>query len=155
MSVVKNERVYGKSLGFTINGKDYWADVISAGLSEKESDSGSVTFGDYAEGGSGGGEWELQIKAILSTATASLWSLLWDQKGHTIPFIIAPHGNKTATAEKPHFTGNVIIGLRPPISLEAGGDGKPREFDITYKCQGDIEKKTESSELGTGNMEDN
>ncbi|MCI6557116.1 hypothetical protein [Schaalia hyovaginalis] len=151
MGVTKNPRLYGNRLGLTIEGKDYWSDLGKYELAEKESDKDVLTFADAAAGGAS--SWTLKGSAIISFAAGSFWDLVWKSKGKTLGFILAPHGNKTATEDKPHFTGKVKITSRPPISSEAG-DEKGAVFDFEWTTDGDIAKVTSESTLGTGNMDD-
>lgn len=157
MAITRNERIYGKAIGFTIDGVDYWADCKSVGLEEKEGQSGDkTTFADRIEDtqDNSNEEWELQITAIFSTATASLWRKLFAQKGKTLPFVFSAHGNKTADSEHPHYVGKVKIDKRPPIKVEFDPDPKPQIFSITYKTVGGVTEVTSDSEMGSGNLED-
>lgn len=114
MAIARNNRIYGKKLGLTINGKDYWADMASYELAPDKGD--PVTFGDAASGAT---PWKLKLKAIQSTDATSFWSEVWDNSGKTVAFILAPHGNKTASAAQPHFTGRVTIGAKPPSLIRS------------------------------------
>lgn len=149
MTVTKNERIYGKRLGLTIDGVDYWADVAKYELTPDQKGD-SVTFADAYSGAT---PWKLKITAIVSTVTGSFWSAVWDAAGQTVAFILAPHGNKVAAVGKPHFTGNVTIASKPGISSEAGDD-KGATFDVEWDVQGEPEKVTTGSTLGTGSLED-
>lgn len=151
MAITKNTRIYGNKLGFTINGIDFWADMASVELSPGDKDDNILTFADAAIGATSA--WTLKGKAIQSTDSGSLWDFIWENAGKIINFIVAPHGNKTATAAQPHFTGKVKIGKRPPISVEAGDD-KGATFDFEWQVVGDVEKTTSTSKLGTGSLED-
>lgn len=149
MAIARHNRIYGKKLGLTIAGKDYWADVASYELAP-DGKGDPVTFGDAATGAT---PWKLKIKAIQSTDAASFWSAVWDAAGTDVTFAIAPHGNKTASATQPHFTGKVTIGAKPPISSEAGDD-KGSTFEVEWDVIGEPEKKITGSTMGTGNAED-
>lgn len=151
MTVTKNPRIYGNRLGLTINGKDYWSDIGKYELAEKEADKDVVTFADAASGASAG--WILKGSAIISFKAGSFWDMVWQNKGKTLPFILAPHGNKTATADQPHFTGKIKITSRPSINSEAG-DEKGAQFDFEWATDGDVAKVTASSTLGTGHMDE-
>lgn len=149
MAITKNERIYGKRLGLTIDGVDYWADFAKYELTP-DSKSDAVTFADAAEGIV---PWKLKGSAIQSTDAASFWTKCWEGAGKTVPFILAPHGNKTATAAQPHFTGRVTIGSKPSLSSEAGDD-KGVTFDFDWDVKGEVTKVTQDSTLGTGNLDD-
>jgi hypothetical protein len=149
MTVTKNERIYGKKLGLTIDGVDYWADVSKYELTPDEKGD-AVTFADAYSGAT---PWKLKGTAIVSTATGSFWDKVWEAAGQTVPFILAPHGNKTAAVGKPHFTGNVTIPAKPGISSEAGDD-KGSTFDFEWDVQGEPGKVTTGSTLGTGSLEE-
>lgn len=148
MTITRNNRIYGKALGLTIGGKDYWADLAKYELAPGDGD--ALTFADAAAGSSA---WTLKGTAIQSTDTASFWAMVWESVGQTFDFVLAPHGNKTASETQPHFKGTVTISSRPPISSEAGDD-KGSTFDFEWKVLGDVEKVTTGSTLGTGSLAD-
>lgn len=148
MTIVKNERIYGRALGLTIDGVDYWADVSKYELAP-ESKSDALTFADAANNST---PWVLKGTAIQSTTPTSLWSKVWENAGKTVDFILAPHGNKVATAEKPHFVGKVTIGKRPPIGSEAGEE-KGAVFEFEWSVVGEPNKTSTSTNTGTGGMD--
>ena len=109
-------RILGVGLKLTLDGTDYWADVTSAKITSEDAD--VTTFEDAARGG--GRKYLLTFSAVQSTDEASLWKYIWDHSGEAVDFVYAPHGNATAEAGKPHFTGKVRIGNPPDIGGEAG-----------------------------------
>lgn len=113
-------RIKGAALKLTIGtpGTDYFADVTKCTITNEEADKDTVTFADAAAGGAR--QYYLNITAIQSTDSTSLWSYIWDHAGETVAFVYAPHGNATVEAAKPHFTGNVKIGPKPEVGGEAG-----------------------------------
>lgn len=152
MTVTRNARILGNKLGFSIGGKDYWSDISSYELAPETSDKDVVTFADALSGASSA--WKLKGKAIVSFDAGSFWDMLWQQAGRTVEVLVAPFGNKTATAKQPHFKIKAKIGVKPSISSEAG-DEKGSTFDFEWQCEGEPEKLTATSTLGVGNMEDN
>lgn len=112
---------------------DYKADVTKCTITNEEADSGVVTFEDAASGGAR--KYLLNISAIQSTDADSLWSYIWTNSGTKVAFVFAPHGNATATADQPHFTGNVWIGPKPEIGGEAG-QGNTYVFDTQWEIEG-------------------
>lgn len=151
MAITKNTRVLGSALGLDIGGKDYWADVASVELAPSDNDKDILTFADAAGGSSS--SWTLKIKAAISFDQGAFWDYVWANAGKTVPFVIAPMGNKTASATKPHFKGKVKIGSKPPISSEAG-ETKGSTFEVEWTVEGEPTKETSVSTLGTGNLED-
>ena len=101
MTVTRNTRILGNKLGFSIAGKDYWSDISSYELSPETSDKDVVTFADALSGASSA--WKLKGKAIVSFDAGSFWDMLWQQAGRTVDVLVAPFGNKVATAKQPHF----------------------------------------------------
>lgn len=151
MAVTKNPRIYGSKLGLTIAGQDYYADIAKYSLEPSTSDKDVVTFADAASGSTAA--WSLKGSAIQSTAAGSFWQKVWDASGTTVPFILAPHGNREASTTQPHFTGQVKIGVKPPISSEAG-DTKGATFDFEWDVEDEPLLKATGSTLGTGSQED-
>lgn len=151
MTITRNTRILGNRLGFSINGKDYWSDISSYDLSPETSDKDVVTFADAQSGSTA--SWKLKGKAIVSFDTGSFWDMVWQQAGKSLDVLVAPFGNKTATVKQPHFKVRAKIGVKPSISSEAG-DEKGAVFEFEWACEGEPERVTETSTLGTGNMED-
>ena len=128
-------RIKGKGLVFQLNSKAYECDLVSAVLEKVDKpNTGTdsvVTFCD-ASTSAGGQVWQLTIEAVQSTDTSagtdgeSLHTLIWDSAATTggakIPFVFMPHGNSTATAEQPHFTGTAVVeqGAYPALGGTAG-----------------------------------
>lgn len=151
MAVTRNTRILGQRLGLTFAGKDFWSDMSKYELSPETSDKDVVTFADAISGSSSA--WKLKGTAIQSLDTGSFWEYVWTNSGKVIDAILAPHGNKVASVSQPHFKFKVKIGAKPPISSEAG-DEKGATFDFEWNVEGEPEKVTTGSTLGTGNLTD-
>ncbi len=151
MGATKNARIFGNRLGLTIAGQDYWSDLAKYELAPSSSDKDVVTFADAASGSTAA--WKLKGTAIQSFAPGSFWDKVWTAAGTTIGFILAPHGNKQASATQPHFTGQVKIGVKPSVSSEAG-DTKGSTFDFEWDVIDEPEKVATGSTLGTGSQDD-
>lgn len=124
-------RIKGAQLALKFGGTDYWADATSVVLDNEESN-GALTFEDASLGGAR--QYFFTVSAIQSTDSSSFWSYLWANTGEIVTYTYAPHGNATATADQPHFTGTVKIGAKPSV----GGDaGMTNEFIFTTRldCQ--------------------
>ena len=151
MAITQSTRVLGNALGLTINGTDYWADVKKVEVATESSDKETLTFADAAQGGAT--SWVLKIEAVVSFDSTAFWEFIWANSGKSVPFIIAPMGNKTAAVGKPHFKGTVTIGAKPGFSSEAG-ESKGATFEVEWKINGEPTKVTTGSTLGTGNLEE-
>lgn len=129
-------RIKGVALKLTLGtpGTDYWADVTSCKIGHEDADKDTVTFADAAEGGQQG---KLVGSAVQSTATASLWSYIWENSGEVVAFTHAPHGNAIPTADQPHFVGMVKIGNKPEIGGDAGAENT-YTFDFEWKIEGAV-----------------
>lgn len=126
-------RIKGVALTLKFGTTDYKADVTACTLTNEEAESDVVTFEDAA--GEGQRQFYLNITAIQSTDTASFWRYVWENAGTTVAFVYAPHGNETASAAQPHFTGNVKVGPRPTIGGEAGA-GNTFTFETQWEVEG-------------------
>lgn len=113
-------RIHGAALALSLGGTDYWADATSVKLDNEDAAAGVVTFADAADGGSR--KFFFTVSAIQSTASGSFWRYVWASTGSEVAYIYAPHGNVTATADEPHFTGTLKIGPKPAIGGDAGLD---------------------------------
>lgn len=111
-----SKRILGVGLKLTLDGTDYWADVTSCRITSEDAD--VTTFEDAAAGG--GRKYMLALSALQSTDSDALWSYIWDNAGDEVAFVYAPHGNESASATEPHFTGTVRIGNPPDVGGDAG-----------------------------------
>lgn len=138
-----SKRIYGAALILTIDGDDVAADITSYNLKHEAADTDNLTFAEAAAGG--GDAAKLAITAIQSTETASFWRLVWTNAGRkAIPFKLAPHGNTTAEADKPHLSGTVDIGMRPAL----GGDADPKK-SFTFEVEWDAKVDRDLDTVGT------
>lgn len=143
-TTVKSTRMRGDELlTFKVGTTDFVGDCTSAKLTWDDADSGTVTFADAAAGGAFQGT--LAGSGVQSTDSASFWAWAWDNVGKLVPFIFAPHGNATPSADQPHFTGTVKIGKRPDLGGDAQIDGDDWTFDFEWKVQGDVTRKVTGS----------
>ena len=62
----------------------------------------------------------MQLSAVSDYADTSFWTVLWDNAGTEVAYVLKPYGNATPSASQPHFTGEVKILAKPPIGGEAG-----------------------------------
>lgn len=124
-------RIKGQNLTLTIDGDDYAMDATSITLTNEDKDGEVRTFADVTPPK----QWYFEIEGIQSTATNSLWSLLWNEDGtEGISYVFKPHGNATASASQPHFTGTVSVKGKPPI-----GGTADTTFTFTYRLECDQE----------------
>lgn len=68
--------------------------------------------------------WTLNGAAYQSLDSGSLYRYARDHSGETVAFTVRPLGNAAATADAPHYTGQVVVGPRP----ELGGSTSDRAF---------------------------
>lgn len=122
-------RIKGKSLSFKLGSTEYMADATNIVLQNEEADGDVTTFADAAAGGSV--QWFFEMEAIQSTDAESLWRFLWDSTGDEVAYVFAPHGNTTASATQPHFTGNVTVGPKPAVGGEAN---ETFTFEVRLDC---------------------
>ena len=119
----ESPRLRGKKRGFSINSKEVWPDMSSAELAAADSSDGD-TFGSIQAGGT---TMKLSLSAIQSTAKTSLWRFLFEHVGETVPFVFAPHGNTTPTADEPIITGKCTIEKPPALTSKVNETSR---FDI-------------------------
>lgn len=123
ITVKESPRIKGKKLGFKLNDKDVWPDMSEAQMEPSDSES-TATFGSIAAGGT---QMKLKVAGIVSTASVSLWRLLFDNVGKDIPFMFAPNGNETPSADQPHYTGVCTISTPPTLPVKVNEDST---FDL-------------------------
>ena len=125
-------RIKGNKLALSFGGVDVWADVTAVTLENTDKDGGLTTFEDAS--GTPGRQYLIKGTAIQSLQTSSFWRYAWANSGQTVAFRYAPKGNATASADEPHFLGQVKIGPRPTIGGEAGAS---TEFSFEFEWQVD------------------
>lgn len=125
-------RIKGSALKLTLGSTDYWADITSCVLENEEADGGATTFADAAAGGAR--TYFFTLTAIQSTSASSFWRYLWENTGEVVSYVYAPHGNTTASADEPHFTGTVKVPVKPSVGGEAGANTE-YTFEIRMDCQ--------------------
>jgi hypothetical protein len=109
-------RIKAQNIVFTIDAVDYACDATSVSLELGDAAGDVRTFCETSVGK----QWALNLEGITSGKDGSLYRVLWDNYGTEVAFSIAPHGNATATADQPHYTGTVIFSELPPLSLTSG-----------------------------------
>ena len=139
MATAASTGIKGKALSLKINKTEYKQDVVEWELSPEKADDDDLTFAEVAGGTTAA--WTLTITAIQSTDPKSFWMFCFDNAGKDAVFTVAPHGNESPTADKPHFTGKVTISLPPTLSDKAAS-GKRATFEIEMTVDGQITKKT-------------
>lgn len=107
----------GKDLSLTIDGVEVNLEGTSVLLENEEADTDAITFAELSAGTPL--QWFFSLTAVADYGTGSLWTTLWDNAGTEVAFVFKPYGNVTATALKPHFTGNCTINAKPPIGGSA------------------------------------
>lgn len=124
-------RIKGAALVLKIGATDYAPDITSCTIDNEAADGDVVTFADAAAGGAR--KFLMNITAIQSTDTDSLWSYIWLHSGEEVDYVYAPHGNLVADTAKPHFTGRVVIGPKPSIGGTAGASNT-YTFTTQWEC---------------------
>jgi len=131
-------RIYGKTLSFLADGKEYKCDLSSAVLTKDSAEGGAgdgtLTFCDSAA--TAGQIWYLNITALQSTDSTpdkAIHTLIWDlaeDGGGEIAFVFAPNGNEAPSENEPHFTGKVEV---PNAGYpDLGGDAGENAFTFDY-----------------------
>lgn len=109
-------RIKAQNITFKIGTTDYACDATSVSLELGDAPGDVRTFCEVSVGKT----WTLNLEGITSGDETSLYRVLWENYGTEVAFTIAPHGNATATADEPHYTGTAIFSELPPLSLTAG-----------------------------------
>lgn len=109
-------RIKAQNIVFKIDAIDYACDATSVNLELGDAPGDVRTFCETSVGK----QWNLTLEGITSGASDSLYRILWDNYGSEVGFTVAPHGNETATAAEPHYTGTIIFSELPPLALTSG-----------------------------------
>lgn len=118
-------------LKMSVDGTDYTAQVSSARFTSGEGDTDFVTFADAAAGGAR--EYRLEFTAVQDAATTTLWDEVFTNAGDTVPILLKPYGNATASAGEPHFTASAIIS-EPDGDLLGGDADASATARFTIDC---------------------
>jgi hypothetical protein len=131
-------RIKANALLLSIDGTDYWADFSSVVLQSEDASSDVNTFYDASLGGRR--DFYFTVGGVQSTEATSFWRAMWADAGTEVAFIYAPHGNATASADEPHFTGTVRIPAAGSFQLggEASADGTFSFDGVRMDIVGDV-----------------
>lgn len=118
-----------RKLVLLIDGENATAEVSSAVIKSKETDSDFVSFAAAAAGG--GREYSLALKFVQDTVSGSLWDQVWAHAGDEIPCIVKPYGNTVATAGEPHMSCTAIVSEPDGDLLGGDADASPSNRFVT------------------------
>jgi hypothetical protein len=118
-------------LQLTINSVDVTAEISTGKITSNDAGSDFTTFADAAAGGAR--EYRLEFTAVQDAATGSLWTEVFDNAGDSVPFLLKPYGNATASASQPHFSGNATI-TEPDGDFIGGDADKSTTARMTFSC---------------------
>lgn len=104
-------------LTVTVGGTEYSDQVTDVRIKSRAAEGDSVTFAEARAGG--GRVYSVAFKMTQDNAVGSLWDRIWSAAGTTVPVVIRPAGNVTASAAQPHYSGNVTI-VEPDGDLLGG-----------------------------------
>lgn len=127
-----------RQLVLTIGGTDYTAQVSKAVIGSRAADSDFVTFADAAAGGKR--EYYLSFIGVQNFETGTLWDKIFSAAGTTVAFLIKPHGNATASASQPHFSGNVTI-TEPDGDMIGGEADASTTARQVFECEWILDAK--------------
>lgn len=108
----------GANLSLEFDSQEFNADGTAVVLDNEEGDTDTRTFAELAAGDAR--QWFFQLTALGDYSAGSIWDLLWENSGATIPYEFKPYGNAVASAAQPHFTGTAKVVAKPPIGGTAG-----------------------------------
>lgn len=122
----------GENLSIMIDTKEYnsYLHEVRAEPDDGE-DADFITFANAATGDTE--QWFLRGTLYNDYAADSLWTMAWLKSGTVVPFVIKPYGNAVASADQPHFKGDVRISRKPGIGGEAG---EAHETEIEWEIDG-------------------
>jgi len=112
---------------FKLAATDYSGDLQKLTITSDDKDDADLTFEEAATGLTK--VYAVEISAIQSTATGSLWRYLWDNPGIEVAAVYGPHGNAVPSASQPHFTFTLKAGGKPEIGGEAKRSKERYTFD--------------------------
>jgi hypothetical protein len=125
-------RIKGKSIVFEVDGTEYSGGVSNVTIT---SEVGTLGFGNYEDSL----DFICAVTGFQDTASASLWSELFDNPGATLNITYAPHGNATATSSQPHFT---MTGYAEVVPALGGAAGEYFVYDLNIILDGKPTKVT-------------
>lgn len=96
-----------QDLTLTIDGEDYTEELSDVQILSAAADAGFVSFAVAKTGG--GRQHTLQFTAAQDPSVGSLWSLMWDNVGDVVPFVLRPAGGSVISDDTPTLVGDVKI----------------------------------------------
>ncbi|MBM7462912.1 hypothetical protein [Microbacterium dextranolyticum] len=122
-----------------LDGVERWAELTEGHLAPEDSDDDSLALPFPVQ------QWTLSGEAYQNTRTGALWRFAWDRSGDTVPYVFAPNGNATPTADAPHYVGELQIGPRPALGGAAGD--RAFIFEFAWLVVGEPEELTAETVL--------
>jgi hypothetical protein len=137
-------RIKANSIIFKIGTVDYAYDATKVDLTLADADGGAPRTFCMPEAEQ---QWQLAIEGTMSGQAASLYRALFAAYETDVAFIIAPHGNATASATQPHYTGTVTVNNLPPIALDPG---QTATFSVTLRVLNLVHTPTSTPKIFWG-----
>lgn len=125
-------------LQITIDAVERNVELATAEVTSAETDADFQTFADAAAGG--GRDYKLHIVAVQDAAAATLWSLVFDEAGTSVPCVLKPYGNASPTVSQPHFTFNAVV-TEPDGAFLGGEADKSTTARMTFEAEWPLEAK--------------
>ena len=137
-------RIKAQNIVFKIGTVDYACDATRVELAISDAQGGAPRTFCQPEAEQ---QWELTLEGTASGDAASLYQILFTNYETEVAFTVAPHGNVTASATQPHYTGNVIFHMLPPLALTAG---ETVTFSVTLRVNNSVHTPTASPAIFWG-----
>jgi hypothetical protein len=125
-------------LKITVDAVERNVECSVAEVTTGETEADFETFADAAAGG--GRDYKLHIVAVQDAAAATLWSLVFEESGTSVPCILKPYGNAAASVAQPHFTFNAVV-TEPDGALLGGEADKSTTARMTFEAEWPLEAK--------------
>ncbi|MBB3041154.1 hypothetical protein [Nocardioides soli] len=106
-----------RELELSIGGEDVTAQITNCEILSNPAESEQTTFAEAKTGGPR--RYSLKGVLLQDTSDGSLWDQIWSAAGTTVAVLLKPYGG-AATADKKHYSGNVVI--KDPDGTLLGGD---------------------------------
>ncbi|WP_340540422.1 hypothetical protein [Nocardioides sp. GXZ039] len=96
-----------RDLTLDIGGDLFTAEISNCRITSAAGDSDFTSFADAKAGGKR--VYTLVGTVVQNVAEGSIWDMVWNNAGETVPVVLMPNGGTAVSATTPKVTGNVVI----------------------------------------------
>jgi hypothetical protein len=113
-----------------VAGTDYASQITNHGLTNEESNGGTLTIWEAASGSKR--KHHFTASAVQDLQFGSFWRFCRDNVGVEVPVVYKPYGDEAPTVQRPYLEFNAKVSAPPTVGGQPAIDGDYFTFDIDW-----------------------